>query len=305
MKPFIFSLIAIAFSLFSIEASSQDIILFKDGSEIKSKVIEITETLIKYKRFTHQDGPLISIPKSKVFMITYENGTKELISVEKSKPDVEYNKVDYVDESDKITVTYSKVEYHRKEIDREVYNLIKVNPLLIFNGDIPIYYEHRLSDNVSVEAGIGITHLDYIYEGFRFDENLENFDAGRIAKLGYSLRAGLKFYPSNYTHALDEFYIGPEIRFKHYNTEISIQGSTNKIYPEYRTIVDFKISGGYIYYITDRVMFDFYGGIGLRSKRESRAQIDTSGPITITIPPSLQRSTLPALALGIKVGFGF
>ncbi|MCH7597132.1 MAG: hypothetical protein IID35_11330, partial [Planctomycetes bacterium] len=160
MKPYIFSLIAIALLLFSIEASSQDIILFKDGSEIKSKVIEITETLIKYKRFDHQDGPLISISKSKVFIITYENGTKELISVDKNEPDVEYNKAGDADESDKITVTYSKVEYQRTEIDREVYNLIKVNPLLIFNGDIPIYFEHRLSDNLSVEAGIGITNMD-------------------------------------------------------------------------------------------------------------------------------------------------
>lgn len=56
---------------------SQDIIYKKDASEIKSKVVEITETVIKYTNFEQQNGPIRNIPKDQVFMITYQNGTVE------------------------------------------------------------------------------------------------------------------------------------------------------------------------------------------------------------------------------------
>jgi len=56
---------------------SQDIILKKDKSEIKAKIIEIQENLIKYKLFDFLDGPLRSISTSDVIVIKYENGRLE------------------------------------------------------------------------------------------------------------------------------------------------------------------------------------------------------------------------------------
>lgn len=64
--------------LFTFYASyAQDIITKRNGEEIEAKVAEITINVIKYKRFDNLDGPLIHIAKSDVFMILYENGTKE------------------------------------------------------------------------------------------------------------------------------------------------------------------------------------------------------------------------------------
>lgn len=59
---------------------AQDIILLRNGSELQAKVAELTPTEIKYRRFDNPDGPLITIMRSEVFMITYENGSKELMS---------------------------------------------------------------------------------------------------------------------------------------------------------------------------------------------------------------------------------
>lgn len=59
-------------------ANAQDILLFKNGQELKVKVIELSNTEISYKRFDNLDGPTIVIPKSGVFMITYENGIREV-----------------------------------------------------------------------------------------------------------------------------------------------------------------------------------------------------------------------------------
>jgi len=57
-----------------------DIIILKNGDEIKGKVTEITLTEVKYKKCENQSGPTISISKKEVFMIRYPNGTKDIIN---------------------------------------------------------------------------------------------------------------------------------------------------------------------------------------------------------------------------------
>ena len=63
-----------------IQQGEHDIIMLKNGQEIKAKVTEITLTEIKYKLFEHLDGPTRTVAKSDVFVIIYENGTREVIS---------------------------------------------------------------------------------------------------------------------------------------------------------------------------------------------------------------------------------
>lgn len=58
-------------------ASAQDILVKNDKTELKVKVLEITETTISYKKFELLDGPTYAIAKAEVFMIIYQNGTKE------------------------------------------------------------------------------------------------------------------------------------------------------------------------------------------------------------------------------------
>lgn len=71
----------IAIIMFSaVFLKAQDIIIKNDKTEIKSKVTEITETTIKYKKWENMDGPLYSIAKSEVFMILYPNGQRELMN---------------------------------------------------------------------------------------------------------------------------------------------------------------------------------------------------------------------------------
>jgi len=71
-------LILVALIGFGIMVNAQDVILKQDGSEIKAKVTEITDQQIKYKDFDFQSGPTRNINISEVFMITYENGQKEV-----------------------------------------------------------------------------------------------------------------------------------------------------------------------------------------------------------------------------------
>lgn len=68
----------IAFLLcFAETALSQDVILKKDNTTILSKVIEITNAEIKYKKWSNQDGPTYSISRSDVTRINFQNGDVE------------------------------------------------------------------------------------------------------------------------------------------------------------------------------------------------------------------------------------
>ena len=60
--------------------SAQDIIVLRDGSMIDANVVEISPTEIRYKRFSHLDGPTIVVLVSDVLSIRYENGTVEVFN---------------------------------------------------------------------------------------------------------------------------------------------------------------------------------------------------------------------------------
>ena len=68
-----------------------DELLFRDGSEIKGKVIEITQTEIKYKKCDMLDGPLYVVKKSKIFIIKYANGTRDVFKEETIENDQNSN----------------------------------------------------------------------------------------------------------------------------------------------------------------------------------------------------------------------
>lgn len=72
-------LIILACSL-SVISNAQDIITKTNGDELKAKVTEITKDEIKYKRFDNPEGPVFILNRNEVFMIKYENGTKDIFT---------------------------------------------------------------------------------------------------------------------------------------------------------------------------------------------------------------------------------
>ncbi|MBD1396472.1 hypothetical protein H9Q13_04790 [Pontibacter sp. JH31] len=73
MKKILITLIACTFCLIS---QAQDMLIKRNGDELEVKVLEINLDEIRYKLFNNLEGPTISVAKSDVFMIKYENGTK-------------------------------------------------------------------------------------------------------------------------------------------------------------------------------------------------------------------------------------
>jgi len=81
--------IILCLALFSIAfpGYSQDIITLKTGEQIRSKILEIGQSDIKYKKFDNQSGPVYIIVKSDITNIVYENGTKDVFSAETPSPE--------------------------------------------------------------------------------------------------------------------------------------------------------------------------------------------------------------------------
>ena len=71
--------------LAGLSMSAQDIITKKDGTDIKAKVLEVGTNEIMYKSFSNLDGPLYTISKSDVLMVTYENGERDVFHTDSSQ----------------------------------------------------------------------------------------------------------------------------------------------------------------------------------------------------------------------------
>ena len=117
----------------------QDIIYKADGNEIKAKVIEIDETVIKYKNFDQQDGPIRSLNKASIFLIIYQDGKREkfdnpvsTVSQQSnlpSNPHVNYNTAE-PQKNNKITKDYLDLKIEKTE------TAVKVGKGLFYAGGI-------------------------------------------------------------------------------------------------------------------------------------------------------------------------
>jgi uncharacterized protein YcfL len=59
---------------------AQDVITKKNGEGVQAKVLEITPTEIKYKRFENPDGPTYTLAKADVLLVKYANNTEEIFT---------------------------------------------------------------------------------------------------------------------------------------------------------------------------------------------------------------------------------
>lgn len=82
MKKLLLMLLLLA----ATHANAQDVIVLKDGNTVVSKILEITTTEIKYKKFSNPDGPTYTVLKSEVKGINYANGDKDVFESTPATP---------------------------------------------------------------------------------------------------------------------------------------------------------------------------------------------------------------------------
>jgi len=88
MKRTFLTILFVAFALLSF---AQDLITTREGEEIQSKILKISESEIEYKKWDNQDGPTFIMGVDKIFMIKFQNGDKQVfkdeqVAVESASP---------------------------------------------------------------------------------------------------------------------------------------------------------------------------------------------------------------------------
>lgn len=162
----------------SAAARSQDIIILKSGEEITSRVEEVLADAIKYRKFDNLTGPVYSIEKTKVFMIRYENGSKDVFTEE---------------------VTPAAQERTRSTGGELAAKSFNINPLGLLQFGPILQYEIKTSQNAVFAPYFRYAYLGVVshvlYTGFEDGSSLSPASFGIGAGLkGFSTPVGNSFY---------------------------------------------------------------------------------------------------------------
>lgn len=79
----LFLLLLVCTTVFS--ASAQDMVVKKDGTIIKAKVIKVGSSEVEYKKWTNQNGPIYSISVNELLAINYQTGEKDMFENNQNK----------------------------------------------------------------------------------------------------------------------------------------------------------------------------------------------------------------------------
>jgi hypothetical protein len=190
-------------------------------------------------------------------------------------------------------------------------NILKINPLLFFRGEIPIYYERALSPNLSAELGLGITYRNYINLTIAGDNaDADDFGAGTTIVPSPSFHIGLRYYLMAELEPQGA-YMQIEFAYLRYGKDIGekdstggFNGITNR---DERIYNDFRLYGGYqSLSSTSNWLFDFYGGVALRSRYMEIVHENLNIPLgKWTYDIEKKNDVVPAFFLGVKVGLGW
>lgn len=71
------AIVLFLFVVGSTYAFCQDIIVTKKSEKIEAKITDVEQDVIKYKKFSYQEGPIYTIKKSEIASVIYQNGDVE------------------------------------------------------------------------------------------------------------------------------------------------------------------------------------------------------------------------------------
>jgi hypothetical protein len=166
----------ITFFVTSKFSNAQDIIYKTDGSKEEAKVTLVGDKTIEYKKYNNPDGPVYSVSKNEIMLITYENGEYETFS-EVSKDQIQEDQPDLHKDFAKNIISYHLFD-------------------LVF-GDFAFSYE-RIFANGQVSIKIPIA--------FGYDYYNDTYDFNNIFYSGI----GVNFYPTG--QGKWRYFMGPHVR---------------------------------------------------------------------------------------------
>lgn len=208
------------------------------------------------------------------------------------------------------TVTL-KVFYEGSKAEKEYITrptLIKVNPLLIFNGEIPLIVEHRIFKGASLQLAAGPTIRPYVVDIPEFGSSSSDPDPKYDLRNKYSymspgvtLRAEARVYLEGMTSYPEGMYVSLQGRFKNYNYIFQGPEGDNHLKMRDR-FTDVLGSFGKQTEVSRRFFIDSYFGVGYRIKRQELVNVGV-GSNGLIYGKSVISRTIPIYSLGFNVGY--
>lgn len=195
MKRLLFSFVAI---MLTSVCFAQDIIVRKDGSTIKTRVIKVRKSEVEYKKYENLNGPSYTISKNDLQSITYENGTKDIFGSLAYNPNIVTNETATKYSNDKDLVDIYK-SLHKTSKEKKV-----VTPEMRYKRGKRLKIAAYTIGGSLLAAGlisaiVGASQdkydSDYIYvwgtnDNYITHKKYYSEDRERSLELGYGLMAG-------------------------------------------------------------------------------------------------------------------
>ena len=185
---------------------------------------------------------------------------------------------------------------------------VKINPLLLLTGDIPVYAEYAVTDWCAIEAGVGITLEDYLrgtIEAFDDGDAYKDLPQKVVPRSSYSITA--KLIPSTDVYD-DAGYLGLYIGGRQYAKDYTVPSSNGRGSETLRTNTktsDLGFVYGY-YWTTDEnnLYLDYYVGITIRSVTKTELVRDYASTFQgYTYSLDYNNGKTFGFLLGLKVGY--
>ncbi len=275
--------------------SQSDTLYTKSQKKIPCKIAEIGDTELKYKLLNNLDGPLYSIPLSKIYRYTLANG-----------------------ESIEVLPDALSIETQHQEI-LHAKSVLKVHPFSFVNNHISFAYEQiiKMGTNLDVEAGY---INNKIMPNASSGSNFTNSYGDPAFQSGFYLKPGIKFMLGQdytlkgmkYAHPLKGRYFRIDAVLSYLNYQDATQTinqtyNSNPVYPYTSTIttttrnsnINSFAFGGMINYgrqfILGNIMtFEYYVGAGVTGQSNSNSNdkittttyvYDPNNPTPTPYPP--------------------
>jgi hypothetical protein len=240
MKYFLVLLTGIFFTTL---AYSQDIIIKRNGSQIKGKVVEVGTTEIKYKLPDNLDGPLYAVDKNSISKIIYENGRVENLVNDIKDP-----------------------ENYAGQLKRAI-KFDFLGPLI---GYSQFSYEQNKGVGKSYELSLGIIGLGKSSQLGYYDSTMHNVKRkqfGLFASAGYKFNKwpDFLFGRTRFSHIMQGAYAKPVFYLGNYSENQIVYKGSNYNYVAERQNITFaalQIEFGKQWVFGDKFLMDIYWGLG-------------------------------------------
>jgi hypothetical protein len=171
---------------------AQDKLIFKNGGEVPSIIIEVNADVIKYKRFDNPNGPVYSIPRNEIDRIFYKDGQVDSF-IDQSKVNTKSpleNKLRYG--GPRIGITYLQPGESTDKMN-DIFDR-NINPLITQFG---WQFETRF---FTLENGAsGLVELIPMFGGYEIGigPTLSLGGSGVLIAAGTSIKSGKVVFPIN------------------------------------------------------------------------------------------------------------